>query len=64
MNQAFPIFHKIFSFIFRPGFTRINLPFFYDDHTIDYILEAIVMVAEHGWKLLPLVSNALLVRSF
>lgn len=40
--------------VMKPGFTRINLPFFYDDLTIDYILKALVMVAEHGWKLLPL----------
>ncbi|XP_071789190.1 uncharacterized protein [Asterias amurensis] len=37
----------------RPGFVRINLPYFAADETIDYILSAIDLVATHGWKLLP-----------
>ncbi|XP_072020829.1 probable cysteine desulfurase [Amphiura filiformis] len=37
----------------RPGFCRINLPYFASDSVIDYILDAIDMVATHGWKLLP-----------
>lgn len=38
---------------FRPGFTRLNLPYFYEDEVIDYIIEAVDMVTRHGWKLLP-----------
>ena len=41
----------------RPGFCRINLPYFASDTVIDYILDAIDMVATHGWKLLPQVST-------
>ncbi|XP_038058386.1 uncharacterized protein LOC119729742 [Patiria miniata] len=37
----------------RPGFVRINLPYFATEETIDYIVSAIDMVATHGWKLLP-----------
>ncbi|XP_060562870.1 uncharacterized protein LOC132722391, partial [Ruditapes philippinarum] len=40
--------------IMRPGFVRVNLPYFYDDKTIDYVIKAVDMVATHGWKLLPL----------
>ncbi|KAK3095994.1 hypothetical protein FSP39_021814 [Pinctada imbricata] len=36
-----------------PGFTRINLPYFYDDDVIDYIIQAVDLVNRHGWKLLP-----------
>ncbi|KAL5007852.1 hypothetical protein ScPMuIL_016658 [Solemya velum] len=45
-----------------PGFTRINIPYFYDEETADYIISSIRKVAEEGWKLLPYykysVSNA------
>ena len=41
---------------FRPGFVRLNMPFFFDDATIDFILEAVDAIANHGWKLLPYVS--------
>ena len=39
--------------VFRPGFARINLPYFMDDYTVHFVLEAVDMVATHGWKLLP-----------
>ncbi|XP_077996843.1 uncharacterized protein LOC144450147 [Glandiceps talaboti] len=38
----------------RPGFSRINLPYFMHDAVIDYVLDAIDQLANHGWKLLPL----------
>ena len=37
----------------RPGFTRFNLPYFEDDETVDFILDAIEVVAKHGWRMLP-----------
>lgn len=37
----------------RPGFSRLNLPYFMTDKDIDFVLEAVKMVAEEGWKLLP-----------
>ena len=40
--------------IFRPGYTRLNLPYFYPDYVIDYILDSIIFLAEHAHKFLPL----------
>ncbi len=42
--------------ILRPGFTRLNLPYFMDDECVEFVLSAVAMVANHGWKLLPQVS--------
>ncbi|KAK2552605.1 putative cysteine desulfurase [Acropora cervicornis] len=39
--------------ILRPGFVRLNLPYFMSDDAVHFVLEAVKMVAEHGWKLLP-----------
>lgn len=39
--------------IMKPGFVRVNLPFFMDEETVDFVLEAVDVVATHGWKLLP-----------
>ena len=39
--------------IFKPGFSRLNLPFFASDAQIDFILEAVIAVAKSGWALLP-----------
>ena len=39
--------------ILKPGYTRLNLPYFYEDDVISFIIEAVALVAEHGWKLLP-----------
>nr|CDS16188.1 expressed protein [Echinococcus granulosus] len=39
--------------ILRPGFTRINLPFFYPDEEIDFIIESIIFVAKYSWTFLP-----------
>ncbi|XP_071492927.1 uncharacterized protein [Diadema antillarum] len=36
----------------RPGFVRINLPYFAPDDVIDYVLTAVDLVATHGWKML------------
>ncbi|XP_055343261.1 uncharacterized protein LOC129591589 [Paramacrobiotus metropolitanus] len=40
--------------VLRPGFVRINLPYFFTDEEIDFVCEAVKMVAQVGWKLLPL----------
>ncbi|KAL0484979.1 ttcA [Acrasis kona] len=37
----------------RPGFTRINLNYFFDQETVDYVLWAISFACEHAWKFLP-----------
>jgi selenocysteine lyase/cysteine desulfurase len=42
--------------ILRPGLVRFNLPYFIPNDTISFILQAIQLVADNGWKLLPQVS--------
>ena len=37
----------------RPGFVRLNLPYFMSDEEIEFVIEAVKMVASDGWKLLP-----------
>ncbi|XP_064595261.1 uncharacterized protein LOC135461904 [Liolophura sinensis] len=39
--------------ILRPGFTRINLPYFITDEELDFVIQAVQIVATEGWKLLP-----------
>ncbi|KER28985.1 hypothetical protein T265_04280 [Opisthorchis viverrini] len=40
--------------VIRPGFTRISVPFFVPDAEVDFILDALKFVANHGWIFLPL----------
>lgn len=37
----------------RPGYVRLTLPFFMSEGEVNFILEALKMVATEGWKLLP-----------
>ncbi|KAG2393542.1 hypothetical protein C9374_007073 [Naegleria lovaniensis] len=37
----------------KPGWTRLNLNYFFDDETVDFVLKAVDFVATHGWKFLP-----------
>ncbi|MEH6443641.1 MAG: aminotransferase class V-fold PLP-dependent enzyme [Oceanospirillaceae bacterium] len=38
--------------VLRPGWTRLNFNYFIDEQTFEYILGALTLVAEHGWRLL------------
>lgn len=38
---------------FRPGFVRLNLPYFASDAEIEFVLNAVVAVAKNGWTMLP-----------
>ena len=38
----------------KPGWIRVGFNYFFSDAVADYIIEAINLIAEHGWKLLPL----------
>lgn len=38
--------------VLRPGWVRVNFNYFIDGETMEYILRAVELVAEHGWKLL------------
>ncbi len=37
----------------KPGWVRVNFNYFIDDEVFDYIVSAVELVADHGWKLLP-----------
>ena len=39
--------------ILKPGFSRLNLPYFASDDEIRFILDAVSSIAQHGWKMLP-----------
>lgn len=39
--------------VLRPGWTRMNFNYFIDEDTFEYLLRAVELVAEHGWRLLP-----------
>jgi selenocysteine lyase/cysteine desulfurase len=38
--------------VLRPGWVRMNFNYFLDDDSVEYLLKAVELVAEHGWKLL------------
>ncbi|HEV3400224.1 MAG TPA: aminotransferase class V-fold PLP-dependent enzyme [Acidimicrobiales bacterium] len=37
----------------KPGWVRVNFNYFISEAEFDYILRAVELVADHGWKLLP-----------
>ncbi|HFC04798.1 MAG TPA: aminotransferase class V-fold PLP-dependent enzyme [Rhizobiales bacterium] len=37
----------------KPGWVRLGFNYFFDDKTTDYIIDAVDLIATHGWKLLP-----------
>ena len=37
----------------KPGWVRVNFNYFISEAVFDYIVEAVHLVATHGWKLLP-----------
>lgn len=39
--------------ILRPGWIRLNFNYFIDEETFEYLVRAVELVAEHGWKMLP-----------
>jgi selenocysteine lyase/cysteine desulfurase len=39
--------------ILRPGWVRLNFNYFIDDDTAEYLIRALELIADHGWKLLP-----------
>ncbi|MEP5837507.1 MAG: aminotransferase class V-fold PLP-dependent enzyme [Marinobacter sp.] len=38
--------------VLRPGWLRLNFNYFIDDETFEYLLRAVELVADHGWRLL------------
>ncbi|MFC6634763.1 aminotransferase class V-fold PLP-dependent enzyme [Microbulbifer taiwanensis] len=39
--------------VLRPGWVRLNFNYFIDEDTFEYLVRAVELVAEHGWRLLP-----------
>ncbi len=37
----------------KPGWTRVSFNYFISEAVFDYIVDAVDLVGEHGWKLLP-----------
>lgn len=37
----------------KPGWTRVGFNYFFSEAMVDYIIAAVELVADHGWKLLP-----------
>ncbi|CAL1543002.1 unnamed protein product [Lymnaea stagnalis] len=46
------------NIVFRPGFVRLNFPYFLPQDCFSFVIKAILMTAEMGWLLLPLVSKS------
>lgn len=39
--------------VLRPGFTRLNIPYFASADEARYVIRAVAMVSEVGWRCLP-----------
>lgn len=37
----------------KPGWVRVNFNYFVSDAVVDYIIEAVTLIAQDGWRLLP-----------
>jgi len=41
------------NMLLRPGWVRVNFNYFIDEKTYQYIVDAIALISQHGWRLLP-----------
>ena len=39
--------------LLKPGFTRLNLSWFAPDEEANFVVDALIFISNHGWKLLP-----------
>nr|WP_010130836.1 aminotransferase class V-fold PLP-dependent enzyme [Microbulbifer agarilyticus] len=39
--------------ILKPGWVRLNFNYFLDEETVEYLIDAIELIAEHGHRMLP-----------
>eukprot|EP00730_Choanoeca_flexa_P019292 TRINITY_DN9419_c0_g1_i1.p1 TRINITY_DN9419_c0_g1~~TRINITY_DN9419_c0_g1_i1.p1 ORF type:complete len:1082 (+),score=286.83 TRINITY_DN9419_c0_g1_i1:146-3391(+) len=39
--------------VLRPGFVRVSLGYYWSQATLDYVIKAVLWIADHGHKLLP-----------
>jgi len=44
---------------FKPGWARVNFNYFISQAEVDFIIQAVEDIADHGWKLLPLYIQSL-----
>ncbi|WP_271270663.1 aminotransferase class V-fold PLP-dependent enzyme [Aliamphritea hakodatensis] len=44
---------KAAQMVMRPGWSRLNFNYFIDEATFQYLLQAVDLIAAHGWRLLP-----------
>ncbi|MEM8489724.1 MAG: aminotransferase class V-fold PLP-dependent enzyme [Pseudomonadota bacterium] len=42
------------AMVLRPGWTRLNFNYFLSDDAFEYLLRAVELIADYGWKLMPL----------
>ncbi|MFT4822184.1 MAG: selenocysteine lyase/cysteine desulfurase [Halioglobus sp.] len=42
--------------VLRPGWVRLNFNYFIGEDEFEYLLRAVELVAEHGWRILPFYS--------
>jgi len=50
--------------IFKPGYTRLNLPYFYPEYIIEYVIDAIKLICEYGDLLLGLYNYDIITGKF
>ncbi|KZX60479.1 aminotransferase [Halioglobus sp. HI00S01] len=55
MDYSRAIEHEIQNgaMVLRPGWVRLNFNYFIGEEEFEYLVRAIELVAEHGWRLLP-----------
>ncbi|KAH9490192.1 hypothetical protein Btru_043916 [Bulinus truncatus] len=53
-NHVSSDYEGLDNIIFKPEFVRLNLPYFLPEKCLNFIIKAVVMMADHGWKMLPL----------
>ena len=41
------------NMVLRPGWVRLNFNYFIDEEEFEYLVSAIELTAEHGWRMLP-----------
>ncbi|CAG7826646.1 unnamed protein product, partial [Allacma fusca] len=63
-NQNLVSSDPVYYMIYRPGFTRISLPAEATPKEVDFLIEAVKLVAKYGWKMLVHYSVCLQTGSF
>lgn len=43
--------------VLRPGMTRLCFPYFMSKEAVEFVVKAVSLIAERGWRLLPQVNH-------